>query len=70
MTIFRLDYDRKIFTPMNLNLKKEEFGLYLCHQFLQYFILYQLWVVDLKHVLRLGKQLELDLFLSTFPWHL
>ena len=24
--------------------------LYLCHQFLQYFILYQLWIVDLKHV--------------------
>ena len=22
-----------------------------CHQFLQYFILYQLWIVDLKHVL-------------------
>ena len=25
--------------------------LYTCHQFLQYFILYQLWIVDLKHVL-------------------
>ena len=24
-----------------------------CHQFLQYFILYQLWIVDLKHVLEL-----------------
>ena len=24
--------------------------MYLCHQFLQYFILYQLWIVDLKHV--------------------
>ena len=23
---------------------------YSCHQFLQYFILYQLWIVDLKHV--------------------
>ena len=22
----------------------------ICHQFLQYFILYQLWIVDLKHV--------------------
>ena len=24
--------------------------IHLCHQFLQYFILYQLWIVDLKHV--------------------
>ena len=31
-----------------------------CHQFLQYFILYQLWIVDLKHVLIW--QIELALF--------
>ena len=29
------------------------FLMYTCDQFLQYFILYQLWIVDLKHVLEL-----------------
>ena len=27
----------------------------ICHQFLQYFILYQLWIVDLKHVSKANK---------------
>ena len=34
---------------------------YICHQFLQYFILYQLWIVDLKHVLGIHENFSLTI---------
>ena len=49
----------------------ECFYAYLCHQFLQYLILYQLWIVDLKHVLNYSihsrSKMSMVLYLALAP---